>query len=130
VPQLNHTLIQVHDRAATATFMSEVLGLPPAHPFGPFLCLETDNAVSLDVIEFEPDVPIDIQHYAFLVSDEEFDEIFARIVERGVPYYADPGMTRPSEVNDHDGGRGTYFQEPGGHLLEIITVPYGGWRTT
>lgn len=129
MPQLNHTLIQVHDREATATFMSEVLGLPPAYPYGPFLCLETDNAVSLDVIEFERDVQIDIQHYAFLVSDQEFDEIFARVVERDVPYYADPGMSQPNEVNDHDGGRGTYFQEPGGHLLEIITVPYGGWRT-
>lgn len=128
MPQLNHTLVQVHDAETTATFMSEVLGLPPAFRYGPFLCLETDNEVSLDVIEFEPDVPIDTQHYAFLVSDQEFDEIFGRIVEREIPYYADPALSRPNAVNGNDGGRGTYFHEPGGHLLEIITVPYGGWR--
>lgn len=128
-PKLDHTLVQVHDAEATASFLTEVLGLPPAYRYGPFLCVETDNGVSLDVIEFDADVAIDTQHYAFLVTDQEWDEIFARIVERGVAYYADPGCSRPGEVNDHDGGRGTYFHEPGGHLLEIITVPYGGWRT-
>ena len=54
-PQLNHTLVQVHDAEATASFLTEVLGLPPAYRYGPFLCVETSNAVSLDVIEFEPD---------------------------------------------------------------------------
>lgn len=91
-PQLNHTLVQVHDAEATASFLTEVLGLPPAYRYGPFLCVETSNAVSLDVIEFEPDVAIDTQHYAFLVTDQEFDEIFARITERNVAYYADPGL--------------------------------------
>jgi catechol 2,3-dioxygenase-like lactoylglutathione lyase family enzyme len=128
-PQLNHTLVQVHDAEATSSFLSEVLGLPPAFRYGPFLCVETDNAVSLDVIEFDADVAIDTQHYAFLVTDEEFDAIFARLLERSVEHYADPGCSRPGEVNDHDGGRGTYFHEPGGHLLEILTVPYGGWPT-
>lgn len=128
MPQLNHTLIQVHDAEATATFLTEVLGLPEAYPYGPFLCVETDNAVSLDVIEFAPDVAIDTQHYAFLVTDVEFDEIFGRLRARGIEHYADPACRRVSEINTNDGGRGVYFHEPGRHLLEILTVPYGGWR--
>jgi hypothetical protein len=70
------------------------------------------------------------QHYAFLVSDSEFDEIFARIRDRKLDYWADPGQTKRGEINRHDGGRGLYFEEPNGHLLEIITRPYGsgGWN--
>ncbi|RWE87608.1 VOC family protein [Mesorhizobium sp.] len=70
------------------------------------------------------------QHYAFLVSETEFDEIFGRIRERDLPYWADPGRTQPGEINHHDGGRGVYFEDPNGHLLEIITRQYGsgGWN--
>ena len=66
------------------------------------------------------------QHYAFLVSEEEFDEIFGRIKERGIPYAADPFGHKPGEINHDDGGRGLYWDAPDGHRLEIITVPYGG----
>ncbi|HZJ07780.1 MAG TPA: VOC family protein, partial [Nocardioidaceae bacterium] len=69
--------------------------------------------------------PISPQHYAFLVSETEFDEIFDRIKQRALPYWADPGRNRPDEFNTNDGGRGLYWQEPSGHLLEIITRPYG-----
>jgi hypothetical protein len=65
------------------------------------------------------------QHYAFLVSDSEFDQIFGRIRARGLPYWADPGRHRPGETNTNDGGRGVYWEEPSGHFLEIITRPYG-----
>lgn len=123
-PQLNHTLVQVHDAEATASFLTEVLGLPPAYRYGPFLCVETSNAVSLDVIEFEPDVAIDTQHYAFLVTDQEFDEIFARITERGLTYWADPTTRQEGEINHREGGRGVYFHDPAGHLLEVLTQSY------
>jgi catechol 2,3-dioxygenase-like lactoylglutathione lyase family enzyme len=64
-------------------------------------------------------------HYAFLVSDENFDAIFGRIVGRGLEYWADPARRQPGEINHHYGGRGVYFPDPDGHFLEIITRPYG-----
>jgi catechol 2,3-dioxygenase-like lactoylglutathione lyase family enzyme len=64
-------------------------------------------------------------HYAFLVSDAEFDAAFARIRARGVRYYADPRRTKPGEINHLHGGRGVYFEDPNGHVMEIITHPYG-----
>jgi hypothetical protein len=69
------------------------------------------------------------QHYAFLVSEAEFDEIFARVRGRKLPYWADPGRAKPGEINRHDGGRGLYFEEINCHLIETITRPYGsgGW---
>ena len=66
-----------------------------------------------------------VQHYAFLISEPEFDEIFGRIQARGLTYWADPHQSSAGEINHHDGGRGVYFEEPSGHLLEIITRPYG-----
>lgn len=122
--ELNHTIVNVRDKAESAAFFAEILDLPPAEPFlGYFLVLRTSNAVSLDFIDSSD--PIEPQHYAFLVSEPEFDQIFGRIVERGVTYWADPARKRPNEINRHDGGRGLYFEEPSGHFLEVITRPYG-----
>lgn len=89
----------------------------------PFLVVPVDNGVSLDF--HDTDDEIDSQHYAFLVGDQEFDEIFARLGERRLDYWADPGQTRRGEINHHHGGRGVYFEDPDGHLLEVITRPYG-----
>jgi hypothetical protein len=73
---------------------------------------------------------IPAQHYAFLVSESEFDEIFARIRERQLPYWADPSRRQRDQINHWDDGRGVYFDDPNGHLLEIITRPYGSGGTT
>jgi catechol 2,3-dioxygenase-like lactoylglutathione lyase family enzyme len=81
-----------------------------------------DNGVSLDFGQGEG--KISTQHYAFLVSDEEFDAIFDRVKARGLPYWADPARSLPGQINTHFGGRGVYFPDPTGHLLEIITRPY------
>ena len=124
---LNHTIVFSQDRAAAAKFFCEVFGLPAAKPFGPFLAVETANGVSLDFMAQSG--PVAPQHYAFLVSEREFDSIFSRIRQRHVPYWADPHQQRPNEINTHDGGRGVYFPDPSGHLLEIITVPYGRGET-
>jgi catechol 2,3-dioxygenase-like lactoylglutathione lyase family enzyme len=121
--ELNHTIVHAADPQASARFLSEVFGLPQPKPFGPFLVVETANGVSLDYIA-DP-TPIRPQHYAFLVSEAEFDAIFGRVRERGLPYWADPAQKRPGEINTHDGGRGVYFPDPAGHFLEIITRPYG-----
>lgn len=121
--QLNHTIVSARDRDASATFVAEVLGLAAPKPFGPFLCVETDNGVTLDFADADGEIVP--QHYAFLITEPEFDEIFGRIRSRGLSYWADPGQSQVGEVNHHDGGRGVYFEDPSGHLLEIITRPYG-----
>lgn len=121
--QLNHTIVTSRDKEASARFLTEILGLPKAFRFGPFLVVELNNGVSLDFYESEGEIAS--QHYAFLITETEFDAIFARICERGINYWADPGQSRPGEINHNDGGRGVYFEDPNGHLLEISTRPYG-----
>lgn len=121
--QLNHTIVACRDQQRSAAFLSEVLGLPAPTRFGPFLVVEAANGVSLDFHDADGDIAP--QHYAFLVTEAEFDEIFGRIRDRGLPYWADPGRRRAGEINRNDGGRGVYFPDPDGHLLEIITRPYG-----
>ncbi|WP_434048365.1 MULTISPECIES: VOC family protein [Sorangium] len=121
--RLNHTIVPARDKKTSATFMCEILGLDPPVPFGHFLAVRLDNDVTLDFAdstdEFRP------MHYAFLVSEAEFDQIFGRIRERKLQYWADPMAQRPGEINHNDGGRGVYFPDPDGHFLEIITRPYG-----
>lgn len=88
----------------------------------------TANGANLDYMDTSGEITP--QHYAFLVSDTEFDEIFTRIGDRKLPCWADPAQKKPSEINHHDGGRGVYFVDPNGHLIELITRPYGsgGWN--
>ena len=121
--RLNHTIVWCRDQQASATFLAEILGLGPPTRFGPFLVVGAANDVSLDF--HETDTTVQSQHYAFLVAEDEFDEIFGRITQRQVEYWADPAMSRPGEINRNDGGRGVYFPDPDGHLLEILTRPYG-----
>ena len=121
--QLNHTIVNATNKQASATFLSEILGLPAPKPYGPFLVVEADNGVSLDFAEDHGD--INQQHYAFLVSEEEFDEIFGRIQERQIAYFADPDASGEGQINTRDGGRGCYFSDPDGQWLEILTRPYG-----
>ena len=121
--QLNHTIVLCRDKEVSAAFLTEILGLEPARLFGPFLAVETSNGVSLDYRDTAGEIVS--QHYAFLVDDEDFDPIFDRIRERGVEFWADPGRSTPGVVNHRDGGRGVYFPDPDGHMLEILTRPYG-----
>jgi len=122
--QLNHTIVAARDRHESATFLADVLGLAPPQTYGPFAVVRLDNDVSLDFMDDEQ--VHQRLHYAFLVSEEEFDAIFGRIRDRGLTFWADPFEQQPGEINTHDGGRGLYWQDPSGHKLEIITRPYGG----
>lgn len=122
----NHTIVASRDRQQSADFFTDLFGLPSAEEFGPFLAVTLNHGVSLDYAQAGPDETIRPQHYAFLVSEDEFDAIYGRIRDRGLPYWADPRAARPGEINHNDGGRGVYFQDPSGHYLEIITRPYGG----
>jgi len=124
----NHTIVWAQDSEGSATFLAEILGLPAPKRWGPFQVVTTDNGTNVDFMN--ADGQITPQHYAFLVSETEFDEIFGRVRERSLPYWADPAQTHAGEINHHDGGRGFYFEDPNGHFLEVITRPYGsgGWK--
>jgi catechol 2,3-dioxygenase-like lactoylglutathione lyase family enzyme len=122
--QLNHTIVAARDPCASASFLAEILGREAPRSFGPFYVVPLDNGVSLDYMHSAGDIRP--QHYAFLVTDAEFDAIFDRIGTRELPYWADPGHRQRGAINHHDGGRGLYWDDPNGHYLEIMTRPYGG----
>jgi catechol 2,3-dioxygenase-like lactoylglutathione lyase family enzyme len=121
--QLNHTIVHSRDKEESARFLAEILGVADPTPYGPFLVVQVGE-VSLDFAD--DDGLITPQHYAFLVEEPEFDTVFGRIQDRGLDYWADPFRRRPGEINTNDGGRGVYWLDPDGHILEIITRPYGG----
>ncbi|MGW7210566.1 VOC family protein [Streptomyces sp. NPDC054837] len=121
--QLNHTAVFATDRHLSAEFIAAILGLRVGAPFGPFLPVDLGNGVTLDYYE-KRDEPIQPQHYAFLVPDEQFDAMIARLEAVGITYYADPRHTEPGQINRLFGGRGAYFDDPSGHNMEILTVPY------
>jgi catechol 2,3-dioxygenase-like lactoylglutathione lyase family enzyme len=120
--ELNHTIVWCQDKQKSSAFLVEVLGLEPPVPFGPMLVVALGNRVSLDFYESEGQIAM--QHYAFLVPDADFEQVFNRVKQRGIRYWADPGRTRAMELYEHNGGRGLYFQDPDGHLLEVMTRPY------
>ncbi|WP_327360464.1 VOC family protein [Streptomyces sp. NBC_01296] len=121
--QLNHTVVHAGDRQLSAEFLAVILGLEVGAPFGPFLPVDLGNGVTLDYYAMT-DEPIQPQHYAFLVPDERFDTMIARLEAVGVTYYADPHHTEPGRINRLFGGRGAYFADPDGHNMEIMTRPY------
>jgi catechol 2,3-dioxygenase-like lactoylglutathione lyase family enzyme len=102
-----------------------MLGLDQPTTYGPFVVVQV-GATSLDFADDHAPEGFQRMHYAFLVDETEFEEVWGRIRERGLPFWADPFHRRPGEINHDDGGRGLYWDDPDGHSLEIITVPYGG----
>ncbi|MFF3356523.1 VOC family protein [Streptomyces sp. NPDC002917] len=126
--ELNHTIIHARDNRESAEFLAHILGLEIGAEWGPFVAVATANGVTLDFATI-PAESIVGQHYAFLVSEAEFDTSYARIKELGITYWADPHRKHPGEINHNDGGRGIYFLDPAGHAMEIITRPYGGFAS-
>ena len=122
--RLNHTIVWCRDKKKSARFLTEVLGLPPPRRFMHFLVVDLANDVSVDYYE-EKDESIALQHLAFLVGEDEFDAALARVRKRTKEIWADPAKAEPGRINHHFGGRGVYFDDPDGHLFEIITTPYG-----
>ena len=119
---LNHIIIPAKDKDASAKFLAGILGTEAKPQWGPFRPVQTSNGVTLDFIDSQD---VRTQHYAFLVDDKEFDAGLARLMKDGIKIYAGPHKELPGEINHHDGGRGVYFEDPNGHLLELITTPYG-----
>ena len=127
VVTLNHTIVHARDKEETAQFLTEILGLAPHRNLAHFAVVQVGET-SIDLIQ--TDEKIASRHFAFKVSEAEFDEIFARIRERKLPYWADPFRKQPGAINRWDDGRGVYFPDPNGHLLEAITRPYGSAGTS
>ena len=128
MPVLNHHIVAASDKQATSLFFANVLGLEQPVSLGPFAVLRVSPDTTLDFVD--DDGEIVALHYAFLVTEEEFDQIFDRVQERDLPYWSDPHRSDPGNINHWDDGRGVYFPDPNGHLLEIITRPYGSAGTT
>jgi catechol 2,3-dioxygenase-like lactoylglutathione lyase family enzyme len=120
--QLNHTIVWCRDNKVSAAFLSDILHLPAPRTLLHFEIVDLANGVSLDYYSKQGEIAR--QHYDFLVSEAEFDLGFSRIEALGLTYWADPARSQPGEINRHWGGRGVYFEDPDGHLLELITKPY------
>ena len=120
--ELNHTIIPAKDKWASAKFLADILNLEAGPEWGHFVPVKTENGVTLD---FADSTDFNQRHFAFLVSEPEFDAALARIRAAGVKHYANFRRERPGEINHLYGGRGVYFDDPNGHLLELITRPYG-----
>lgn len=126
--RLDHTIVPAHDRNLSARFLCDILGLPEPRVLGPFTVAQVGET-SLDFMDAEGE--IDPRHYAFLVNEADFDAIYQRIREQKLQHWADPYRREEGRINTWDGGRGVYWSDPSGHLLEIITRPYGtGGSTT
>ena len=128
MPILDHHIVAAHDPQGSAAFVADILGLPAPMTLGHFAVVRVGDTTTLDFIQH--DEPVTSQHYTFLVTEAEFDEIFARIIQRNLPYWSDPFHDDRGRINTWDGGRGVYFDDPNGHNLEILTRPYGTGGTT
>ncbi|HJT95100.1 MAG TPA: VOC family protein [Mycobacterium sp.] len=121
----NHTIVAAKDKKQSATFLTELFDLPSPTLWAHFMMVDVANGVTLDYADVADGEEIHPQHYAFLVSEDEFDAIYGRIRSWDLDHWADPMCTQPGEINHNDGGRGVYFLDPVGHYLEILTRPYG-----
>ena len=118
--ELNHTIVPARDKIASAKFFARIFGLPfDENAVGYFAPVRVNQTLTLD---FDDDVDrFDTHHYAFHVSDPEFDAIFKRVQEAGIRYGSAPGDPENGKLNGWNGGRGVYFRDPSGHLLELLT---------
>ena len=117
--ELNHIIIYAKDRRASARFLAHILGLTPAPDWGGFVPLQTANGVTLDFAESDN---VRAQHCAFLVSEKEFDAALDRVRRADIPFFAEFDGSGEGEINHLYGGRGFYFRDPNGHLLEVLTA--------
>ena len=117
--ELDHTIIPVRDKDKAARFFARIFGLDYDGPESHFAPVRVNDRLTLD---FEDDSDFDHHHYAFKVSEQDFDAIFGRIKEEDIPYGSGPYKADDMEINHRGGGRGVYFRDPDDHLLEILTA--------
>ena len=118
---LNHAIVFADDKDRSAAFFTRLFDLPEAASWGPFRIVELDNDGS--VLFAEPGIEVQPQHHAFLVSEENFDGIYERIIQGGIEHWPDPRKSASGTFNTNHGGRGVYFNDPSGHNLEVLTRP-------
>ena len=119
---LNHTIVPARDKMAAARFFASIFGLDfNEQKSGHFAPVRVNETLTL---LFDEDTSFDSHHYAFHVNDAEFDAIFERIKKAGLAYGSAPWSLEDGKLNDWNGGRGVYFKELNGHLLELMTVPH------
>lgn len=115
---LNHTIVPAHDKNASAQFFAQIFGLKVESGVGHFTAVKVNDTLTFDFADQEE---FESHHYAFHVSDSEFDAIFARVKEAGLSYSSDPMHRNLGQINHRQGGRGFYFFDPNGHNLELLT---------
>lgn len=121
--QLDHFIVPCRDRVAAARKLAGILGVPWAEKgMGPFSPVYVNEGLTLDFVQTEEDYPI--HHYAFRVSEPEFDSIFARLKAAGIAFRSEPHGPMDMKINTDYGGRIVYWEEPAGHYWEILTVSY------
>ena len=118
---LNHTIVPSHDKVESARFYSRIFGFEYVGDFSHFVVVKVNDMLSLD---FDNKEKFESLHYAFKVSEQEFDEIFDRLKAENIKYGSGPFNPENMNINNNDGGRGVYFRDPSGHLLEMLTVDY------
>ena len=120
--RLDHTIVPAKDKLVSAEFFAEIFGLT-VEP-GYFAQVQVDETLTLDFAD-ETEVGRSL-HYAFHVGDAEFDAIFERVTSKGIAYGSEPHDHTNGRINTRRGGRGFYFEDPYGHILEVMTVPETG----
>ncbi|HUN37142.1 MAG TPA: VOC family protein [Trebonia sp.] len=116
--ELNHTIVPASNPQASAQFLAGILGLPVGPPVAHFTPVTLANGVSLDFDRYDH---VHEHHYAFQLGEEEFKAALSRIQKRDITHYADPACREPGQTYTSNGCRGTYFRDPDGHLMEILT---------
>ena len=116
---LNHTIVPARDKEISAQFFANLFGLPYRGPVGPFAPVQVNDTLTLDFDDRRKE--FDWHHYAFHVNDEEFDSILNRVQAAGLPYGSTPWSLDDKLINHWKGGRGVYFRELNGHILELLT---------
>ncbi len=118
---LNHTIVPARDKEAAARFFAHIFGLRSEGAGGHFAPVRVNGTLTFDFADAAG--PITSQHYAFHVSDAEFDAILQRVKAAGLAFGSSPWSLDDGQLNNWNGGRGFYFKDPDGHILELMTVP-------
>ena len=116
---LNHTIVPAHNKGEAARWFAQIIGLRADELSGHFAPVRVNDTLTL---LFADEASFDERHYAFHVSEAEFDSILDRVKRSGVPFGSAPWSAEDGKLNDWNGGRGVYFRSPDGHLLELMTV--------
>ena len=116
---LDHTIVPAKDKLASAKFFAEIFGLKVKPGDGYFAQVQVNDSLTFDFAD-EPEPKS--HHYAFHISEAEFEEIYERVKSKGLPYGSGPYNHTDGKIYTRRGGRGFYFEDPNRHLLEVMTV--------